>query len=217
MRRHVAAAALVAQLSLVTVVTARATDPATAVLAVAAASLLAVLGLRRLDRSAGTLGLLDPAWALALLVRRRLPGVALVPAWAASIVGGLVGGLLGSVVVDRLPRLLVQDQPDLVVAGVVLAVAGVASGWTASWADVAADGRSAAEARAAAGSTVLPAVSGAAAVPALFVGAANPAVLFAVGVAGQADWTYVTVAVTSLTVAVVVTAVLGLVADDPSK
>lgn len=213
MRRHLVAAALVAQLSLVTVVTARAADPATAVLAIAAASLIAVLGLGRLDPPSrgvpGALGLLDPAWSLALLVRRRLPATALVPAWAASIVGALVGGLLGGIVVARLPRLLVQDQPDLVAAGIVLGAVGVGSCWTVLWADRAAGGKSAAEARAAAGTTALPAISATAALPAVFVGAANPAVLFAVGVSGQADWSYVLVAALCLTAAVVVTAVLG--------
>jgi len=76
----------------------------------------------------------------------------------------------------------VQGQPDLIPAAIVLAVAGALNAWAV-----------AAPAGAATRSLLAtaPVLLAATALPPAFTGAVNPAVLFGLGVAGVASWTYV--------------------------
>ena len=177
---YVAGAALTGVATLAVVVSIRAPDSGQAVLGVAAVISAATWLLA--DRPAVGIAVLNPAWAVVLLLRRRLPGPGLLPTWAAAAVGALAFGALGGWVIDDLPPLLVQDQPDLVPAAAVLAVTGALSAWVVS---------AAANRTGQALLTAAPILVAATALPAAYTGALNPAVLFGLGVAGVASWTYV--------------------------
>jgi|GEM_PF-5844996 aquaporin Z len=163
----------------VAVLSVRAQDPA-----LAGVGLAAAIGLLAILTANGRfgLGVLDPAWTLALLLRGRLGVADLLPLWAAQAVGALVFGALARWVVDDLRQWSVIDQPDLAPAAVVVALIALVG----SWVVVAVDGG-----RAPAAAAGLPALGGAAALPPPFAAAANPAALFALGVAGIAEWEYV--------------------------
>jgi aquaporin Z len=163
----------------VAVLSVRSQDPALAGIGLAAA--IGVLAILTAGGRFG-LGVLDPAWTLALLLRGRLGVADLLPLWAAQAVGALVFGALGRWVVDDLRQWSVIDQPDLAPAAVVVALVALVG----SWVVVAVDAG-----RAPAAAAGLPALGGAAALPPPFAAAANPAALFALGVAGIADWEYV--------------------------
>lgn len=167
-------------ITLASVLGLRTLDPAVALLALAAtvaalATLVARIG-------PGSLGLLDPAWSLSLLLRGRVPVWDLLPTWAAHAVGAAGAGLLGSTLVDDLPVRSPSAEPDLLPALVVLATAAVLGAWLAAHAD---------EQRAVPAVAGLPTIAAGVVLPAAFVAAVNPAALFGLGVAGVAGWTYV--------------------------
>jgi aquaporin Z len=177
--RYLAAVAGAGVVAGVSVVSIRTQDPALAGIAIAAA--VAVLAVLAVGSSLG-IAAVDPAWTLALLVRRRIGIADLLPIWAAQAVGAVALGALARWVVDELPAWSVVEQPDVVPAAAVLALVGLVSSWTAIAAD---------SARASAVATGLPALVAGAAVPPTFAAAANPAALFALGVGGVAEWGYV--------------------------
>jgi glycerol uptake facilitator-like aquaporin len=144
------------------------------------------------------IGACDPAWMLALLIRRRVGLGDLLPVWAAQAVGAVAFGALARQVVDELPPWSVVEQPKVAPAVVVLAIVAVAGAWVVLTVDAG---------RAAPIAAGLPALGAAAVVAPTFAAAANPAALFALGVAGVAEWTYVFFA----TLAALGGAVLGAV------
>jgi aquaporin Z len=170
------AAGIVAGLAVLSV---RTQDPALAGLGIAA-----TVGLGAVLTVGGRIGIgaVDPAWALALLVRRRIELADLLPIWAAQAIGAVACGALARWIVDDLQPWAVVEQPDVAPAAVVLALIGLLGAWVALAADA---GRTA---PVAAG---LPALGASTALPPTFAAAANPAALFALGVGGVADWDYV--------------------------
>lgn len=163
----------------VAVLSVRAKDPALAGLGLAAAvGLLSILT----RQAPATVGAVDPAWTLALLLRGKVGPSELLPIWAAQAVGAVAFGALAGWVVDDLRQWTIIEQPDLVPAAVVVAMAALAGAWIAI---------AAAGGQAPAAACGLPALGVAAALPPSFAAAANPAALFALGVAGVADWEYV--------------------------
>jgi len=183
-REYAAGAALVGVVTLTVVVSIRAPDGGQAVLGVAAVVAAATWLLT--DRAPAAIAVLNPAWAVALLLSRRIPGPAVLPAWAASAVAALAFGALGGRVIRELPALLAQDEPDLVPAAALLAVAGILAAWAVT-------ATSSTTGRVLLATT--PVLIAATALPPAFTGAVNPAVLFGLGVAGVASWTYVYVGV----------------------
>jgi hypothetical protein len=163
----------------VTVLSVRAQDPALAGVGLAAA--VGVLAVLTVDTRFG-IGGIDPAWTLMLLLRGRIDVGDLLPVWAAQAVGAVALGALARWVVDDLRQWSIVEQPDIAPAAVVVALVALVGTWVA----LAVDGR-----RAPAPTAGLPALAGAAALPPTFAAAANPAALFALGVAGVAEWDYV--------------------------
>jgi glycerol uptake facilitator-like aquaporin len=157
----------------------RAQDPALAGVGLAAA--VGVLAVLTVDTRFG-IGGIDPAWTLMLLLRGRIDVGDLLPVWAAQAVGTVALGALARWVVDDLRQWSIVEQPDIAPAAVVVALVALVGTWVA----LAVDGR-----RAPAPTAGLPALAGAAALPPTFAAAANPAALFALGVAGVAEWDYV--------------------------
>jgi glycerol uptake facilitator-like aquaporin len=177
----------------ITVLSVRAQDPALAGVGLAAA--VAVMAILTVDTRFGV-GVLDPAWALSLMVRGRLRVGDLLPLWAAQAVGAVAFGALARWLVDDLGQWSIIEQPDIAPAAVVVAIVAFVGAWVA----VAVDAR-----RAPAAAAGLPALGASAALPPTFAAAANPAALFALGVAGVAEWEYVFF----VTVAAFAGAVLG--------
>jgi aquaporin Z len=163
----------------VTVASVRTQDPALAGVAIAAA-----VGLLAILTAAGPLGVaaVDPAWTLALLVRRRVGIADLLPIWAAQAVGAVAFAALARWVVDELPAWSVVEQPDVAPAAVLVGLAGLVGSWVAIGVDAG---------RAAPIALGLPALVAAVALPPTFAAGANPAGLFALGVGGVAEWDYV--------------------------
>ena len=161
------------------VLSVRAQDPALAGVGLAAA--VAVMAILTVGTRFGV-GVLDPAWSLALMVRGRVRVGDLLPLWAAQAVGAVAFGALARWVVDDLRQWSIIEQPDIAPAAVVVAVVAFVGTWVA----LAVDAR-----RAPAAATGLPALGVSAALPPTFAAAANPAALFALGVAGVAEWEYV--------------------------
>jgi hypothetical protein len=163
----------------IAVLSVRAQDPALAGVGLAAA--VAVMAILTVDTRFGV-GVLDPAWSLSLMIRGRLRVGDLLPIWAAQAVGALAFGALARWLVDDLRQWSIIEQPDIVAAAVVVAIVAFVGSWLA----VAVDAR-----RAPAAAAGLPALGVGAALPPTFAAAANPAALFALGVAGVAEWEYV--------------------------
>jgi len=163
----------------VTVLTVRAQDPALAGVGLAAA--VGVLAVLTVDTRFG-IGGIDPAWSLILLLRGRISVGDLLPLWAAQAVGAVALGALARWVVDDLRQWSIVEQPGIAPAAVVVALVALVGAWVA----LAVDGR-----RAPAPAAGLPALAASAALPPTFAAAANPAALFALGVAGVAEWDYV--------------------------
>jgi glycerol uptake facilitator-like aquaporin len=163
----------------VAVLSVRAQDAALAGLGLAATiGLLAILT----RATPATVGSVDPAWTLALLLRGRIRPADLLPTWAAQAVGAVAAGALAGWIVDDLRQWSIIDQPEVVPAAIVVALVALAGAWTAT---------AAATDRAPVAACGLPAVGAAAALPPTFAAAANPAALFALGVSGVAEWEYV--------------------------
>jgi aquaporin Z len=161
------------------VLSVRTQDPTLAGLGIAA-----VVGLAAVLTVGGRLGIgaVDPAWALALLVRRRIEVADLLPIWAAQAIGAVAFGALARWVVDDLQPSAIAEQPDVAPTAVVLALIGLLGAWVALAADAG---------RAAPIAAGLPALGASTALSPTFAAAANPAALFALGVSGVADWDYV--------------------------
>ncbi|MGH3497441.1 MAG: hypothetical protein ACRDP1_08255 [Nocardioidaceae bacterium] len=200
MRRYLRSAVLVGWITFATVVATRAADPIDGAVASAAAVAVAC-ALAARSGSKDDLALLNPAWSLAALLRGRLRITDLLPLWAAAAVGGLLLGMAGAAVVHRLPALSVTNRPDLLPAGVVLAVAGFVTAWLVT---------SASQSPALlVWAPALTTLVGAALLGGPFAAALNPAVLFGGGVAGIVDWTYAFV----MTVVLLATALIGALAS----
>jgi glycerol uptake facilitator-like aquaporin len=177
----------------ITVLSVRAQDPALAGVGLAAA--VAVMAILTVDTRFGV-GILDPAWSLSLMIRGRIRVADLLPLWAAQAVGAVAFGALARWLVDDLRQWSIIEQPDIAPAAVVVALLAFVGTWVA----VAVDTR-----RVPAAAAGLPALGVSAALPPTFAAAANPAGLFALGVAGVAEWEYVFF----VTVAAFAGAVLG--------
>lgn len=163
----------------IAVLSVRAQDPTLAGVGLAAA--VAVMAILTVDTRFGV-GVLDPAWSLSLMIRGRLRVGDLLPIWAAQAVGAVAFGALARWLVDDLRQWSIIEQPDIAPAAVVVAMVAFVGSWLA----VAVDAR-----RALAAAAGLPALGVSAALPPTFAAAANPAALFALGVAGVAEWEYV--------------------------
>lgn len=206
MGQYAVAAALVGILTLTAALALRAPDGGQALLGLAAASGLALWF--SAPGGPGAIAVLNPGWAVALLLDRRLSAAAVLPAWAAAAVAALAFGMLGAWLVDDLPQLLVQPEPELVPASAVLLLAGTLT----AWAVTAAGTRRGIAAPLAAGAVL---VAGTA-LPPVYCAAVNPAVLFGLGVAGVASWTYVYVGVLALLTGAVIGGLTApLVVHDP--
>lgn len=176
---YLAAAVGAGVVAAIAVLSVRAQDPALAGVGLAAA--VAVMAILTVDTRFGV-GVHDPAWALSLMIRGRLGVGDLLPIWAAQAVGAVAFGALARRVVDDLRQWSIIEQPDIAPAAVVVAIVAFVGTWVA----VAVDAR-----RAPAAAAGLPALGASAALPPTFAAAANPAALFALGVAGVAEWEYV--------------------------
>ena len=169
------------------VLSVRAADAASALGGLAAATAFGAWCLSH--QGASGLAVLNPSWAVALLLRRRLSAGSVLPAWAAAAVGALAFSVLGGWLIRDLPQLTMQDQPPLLPASLVLLLAGVTSAWAAVVGEAPA-------------TTALlvaaPVLIAGTALPPAYSAAANPAVLFGLGVAGVASWTYVYVSAIAL-------------------
>ena len=185
--QYVAGVLLVGVLTATAVVSLRAADAASALGGLAAATGFGAWCLSH--RGAAGLALLNPSWAVALLLSRRLGAGSVLPACAAAAVGALAFSVAGGWLIRDLPQLTVQTQPPLLPAALVLLVAGVTSAWAATISERP-------------GTTALlvaaPVLIAGTALPPAFSAAANPAVVFGLGVAGVASWTYVYVGALAL-------------------
>lgn len=155
----------------------RATDPATAVAAVAVVFVASAWLARFHDTASGSgLGLTGPAPLVALALVGRSPVATALPVVAAQVVGAVaVGAAVGAL--DLPGGALVWDQPTLLTAGVL----GVLVGLVGAWSTLAADAGPVAWAAA------TPVTAGAL----LGVGlaaAAHPAAVVGLAVAGALDW-----------------------------
>lgn len=186
--QYAAAVPFVGILTVTAVLSVRAPDNGPALLGQAAATAFAVWCLAASGPAA--LAVLNPGWAVTLLLRRRLGAAALLPAWAAAAVAAGAFAVLGGWLIGELPQLLVQPEPGLVPAALILMLASVTGAWAvdvaSSWAGSGALLTAAA---------VL--VAGTALPPA-YTAALNPAVIFGLGVSGIASWTYVYVGALAL-------------------
>lgn len=178
MKRLLAAAITSALTTLVAAWALRATDPTTAVAAVAAVTVLVawLLAFHSTDRASG-LELSGPAALLSLVLVGRGSAATALPTVAAQVVGAVAAG--AAVLALDLPGgTLVWDEPDRLAA----ACLGVAVGLVVAWTTLAADATG--PVWTAAGPTVAGALLG--------VGlavAAQPAALVGLAVAGLVGWT----------------------------
>ena len=130
MRRPIIAVLLSALLTLTAAMALRAADATIAIAAVAAVAVLFTwyAQLHATDER-GTLGLANPASAVALAVVGRRPWATLLPVLAAHTIGGVVGGFVALTLEDRLGDTLVFTQPGLVVTAVGAALVGLIGAW----------------------------------------------------------------------------------------
>lgn len=155
----------------------RATDPATAVAAVAAVAIV-VAWLARFHDTADTSGLAlaGPTQLTTLILVGRAPASGSLPVVAAQVVGAVAAGALVGVL-DLPGGSLVWDQPGLLAGGVLAGIVGM----LAAWCTLATDGGNPAWQGAG------PVVSGAL----LGVGlaaAAQPAAVLGLATAGLVNW-----------------------------
>lgn len=196
MIRSLSAAALLTALT--TLVAAMALRAADATLAVAAVAALAVLftWYANLGSTAekSSIGLVNPAAAVALAVVGRQPWSTLLPGVAAHLVGAVVGGILALSLDDRLGDTLVFADPGLVLAATGAAVVGV----IVAWVTLSIDGGGP-EALAA-----VPAIISGATLPLGLLTAFHPAAVVGLATAGLVPWD---VALVAAAVTLVATAI----------
>lgn len=184
MRLLALSSAMSALLTIITVVALHADDAVLAVAAVAAtAVLLTWYAHLHTTEERSSIGLVNPAGAVALAAVGRRDWSTLLPVVVAHVVGGVAGGALGKLLDDRLGTPLVFDADDLVVAGVGAALVGLVGAWTT----LALDGG------AADGLAALPVAIGGA-LPIGLVASFSPAVTIGLGVTGLLEWDVVAVA-----------------------
>lgn len=173
------AAVLSALITLVSAMALRAADATIAVAAVAATAVLFTwyAQLHSSDERS-TLGLANPAAAVALAVVGRRPWSNLLPAVAAHTVGAVIGGLGALALDDRLGDTLVFTQPGLVIAAVGAAVVGLIG----AWATLGVDGGGHESL------VAVPAVVGGAVLPLGLVAVFHPAAVIGLATAGLVPW-----------------------------
>lgn len=180
MSRNLSAAALLT--ALMTLVAAMALRAADATLAVAAVAALAVLFTWYANLSStaeqSSIGLVNPAAAVALAIVGRQPWSTFLPGLAAHLVGAVVGGLIALALDDRLGDTLVFADPSLALAAVGAGVAGL----IVAWSTLSIDGGGP-EALA-----VVPVVVGGATVPLGLLTVFHPAAVIGLATAGLVPW-----------------------------
>lgn len=131
MRLLALSALLSAVTTFVTAAALRASDPALAVLAVAALTVLLTWYARlHADADHPALELVNPAAATTLAAVGRRGWATVLPVCTAHVVGAILGGAGALALADRWGTPLIFDADDLVVAGAGAAVVGLLVAWT---------------------------------------------------------------------------------------
>lgn len=184
--------------ALLTFTAAMALRAAEATLAVAAVAAVAALTtwyaqLHSSEEQSGA-GLASPASAITLAVVGRRPWSTLLPAVAAHVIGGVLGGLLALALEDQLGDTLIFATPSLTIAGVGAALVGLVGAWTTL----------AIDASGSEGLAAVPAIVAGAVLPLGLLVAFQPAALIGLATAGLVPWDVTLVASAATVVAAVV-------------
>lgn len=195
MRRPLMGALLSALLTLVAAMALRAADATIAVAAVAAVTVLFTWYAQlHSTEDRGTLGLANPASAVALAAVGRRPWATLLPALAAHTIGAVAGGLIVLALDDKLGETLVFTQPGLVVT----AVGATLIGLIGAWATLSVDGG---------GNEALsavPVIVGGAILPLGLIAAFQPAAVIGLATAGLVPWDVALIAAGAVLIATLV-------------
>lgn len=194
-RKLFVAALFSALTTLVAAMALRAADATLALIAVAAVTVL-LTWYAQLHSSPerSSVGLANPASVLVLAVVGRRPWATVLPAIAAHLVGGVLGGLLATVLEDELGETLVFADPSVALT----ATGAVVVGLIGAWATLSIDGGGP-EAFAA-----VPVAVGGGVLPVGLLAVFHPAAVIGLATAGLVPWDIALVAAAATTAAGVV-------------